>query len=554
MTQHDDMRANIILVDDEEMVRNLLSRALKADGHSVSVASTQKEAFELLDNRDCDLLIVDKNLPDGSGLSIVEGARNMSMDAEAIVITGYSDTDSAIQAVALGVFRYVRKPFDLDALRVDISRALETRKLRLALSNRTRQLEKTNEELRESIEREKEAEDRRIRAERLATIGSLAAGVAHEINNPLALLSMSIPYAVTELENHLKGRTIELDPERAVIALERLSRTLKPTHEAVELLMSLASDLHSLGRTEPVEPWPVKLADAVGSAVRLVRHNFKHKARLIVDVPHDLMVTGHSKRLVQVFINLLTNAARAIDEHDPGKNSVTIRGRKKSDEIVVEVSDTGVGIPAENLDKIFQRFFSVTAPMDEVQGSGIGLSIVREIMEEHSGSVEVRSERGKGTTFSLRFPLTSDHASGVSIPAVARADSGQMIRTRRTILFVDSAEGSIEAYEQSFGQLHDVYLARTPEQAMELLEEHNRELDAVVCELGGEEGHPMWDMFEKVRAQYHELASRFIFLGVPGEESRSAVAEGTQVLHKPVRPATLLAAVYRLQPRRPSSE
>ena len=95
--------AAILLVDDEEMVRNLLSRALRSDNHIVVTAGSKKEAFEQLSQTRFNLLIVDKNLPDGSGLSIVEGARNMGLDAEAIVITGYSDTDSAIQAVALGV-------------------------------------------------------------------------------------------------------------------------------------------------------------------------------------------------------------------------------------------------------------------------------------------------------------------------------------------------------------------------------------------------------------------------------------------------------------------
>ena len=162
--------AAILLVDDEEMVRNLLSRALRSDNHIVVTAGSKKEAFEQLSQTRFNLLIVDKNLPDGSGLSIVEGARNMGLDAEAIVITGYSDTDSAIQAVALGVFRYVRKPFDLDALRVDISRALETGRLRRALAQRTLELERSNADLHDAISKARDAENRRLQAERLRSL------------------------------------------------------------------------------------------------------------------------------------------------------------------------------------------------------------------------------------------------------------------------------------------------------------------------------------------------------------------------------------------------
>ncbi len=552
MNSRVDIPASILLVDDELVVRNLLGNALKSDGHNVVTVGTKKEAFQYFSKINFDLLIVDKNLPDGSGLEVISGARNLNMDAESILVTGYSDTDSAIEAITLGVFRYVLKPFDLDTLRVDIHQALEAGRLRTSLNDINLELERANFDLREAIVGMDESERRRMRAERLATVGSLAAGVAHEINNPLGLLSMIIPYTVSELGSLLESGAVEQKPEQSAAALARMNKSLRSAQEAVEFLMGLSSDLHSLGKPEQEHPTPVNLKDAAGSALRLIRHQLKNKATLVIDIPENLMVVGHSRRLVQVFINLLTNAGKAIIEEDaPGLNEIAIRGRLDDREIVIDVSDTGVGIPMENIDKIFTRFFTSTNPGEQI-GSGIGLSIVQEIIKEHGGSMAVSSEVGNGTTFTLRLPVITDRPETMGIRAVARTDATEMTRTRRKILFVDSETGNLKAYEESFGQLHDVHLSRTPQEARTLVDEINEDLDVIVCELVPGE-HPLADFHKNIVQEYSELKDRFIFLGDPSPLTDEGLEQGRNVLLKPIRPAVLLAAVYRIPPRRPSS-
>ena len=539
--------ATILLVDDEEMIRNLLSRALRSDKHNVVAVGTKKEAFEQLSQTRFHLLIIDKNLPDGSGLSVVEGARNMGLDAEAIVITGYSDTDSAIQAVALGVFRYVRKPFDLDALRTDIDRALETSSLRRALAQRTEQLEKSNADLHEALSMAHAAENRRVQTERLATIGYLAAGVAHEINNPLSMLSMSIPYAVSELDTMLRTQMVTAAPEQAIAELEMLAKALKGTQEAVEFLIGLSSDLHSLGKPVSPEPKPVKVIDAVGSALRLVRHLLKHKARIAVDVPEELTVLGQQRRLVQVFINLLSNAGRAIRDRGPDENEVSIRGRFEGQRAVIDVSDTGAGIAPEDLDHIFERFFT-TSDLTSLEGTGIGLAIVREIMDEHGGTIDVHSTVGEGTRFTLRLPNASDTSSRTAISAMPRSSTAGMVRARRKILFVDSDAENLAAYERSFGQMHSILLAHGPNEAAQIMNESGSEIDVVVCELPSDSSGPP-TCYQKVMAAQGDLASRVIFLGEPGAMADAARGNGLNVLYKPVRPAVLLAEIYKIPPR-----
>jgi signal transduction histidine kinase len=541
--------ATILLVDDEEMVRNLLSRALRSDNHIVVTVGTKKEAFEQLSQTRFQLLIIDKNLPDGSGLSVVEGARNMGLDAEAIVITGYSDTESAIQAVALGVFRYVRKPFDLDALRVDINRALETSRLRRALALRTGQLEKSNADLHEALSKAREAENRRLQTERLATIGYLAAGVAHEINNPLSMLSMSIPYAVSELDTILRTQMVTTAPDQAIGELETLAKALRRTQEAVEFLIGLSSDLHSLGKPLSPQPRPVKVIDAVGSALRLVRHQLKHKARIVVDLPEELTVLGQQRRLVQVFINLLTNAGRAIRDRGPEDNAISISGRLDGQRALIEVSDTGAGIAPEDLAHIFERFFTTGEPASS-EGTGIGLAIVREIIDEHGGTIEVHSNLGEGSRFTLRLPNASSVSSRTAISAVARPSSAAMVRTRRKILFVDSDAENLAAYERSFGQMHSILLAHGPAEAARIVGESESEIDVVVCELPAESGPQ--SCYQKIMSAPGDLASRVILIGEPGAAADAARDSGLVVLFKPVRPAVLLAEIYKIPPRSPS--
>ncbi len=544
--------ASILLVDDEESVRQLLGRALSADGHQVDSVGTLAGAIKLIDERDYSLLLIDKNLPDGSGLRIVERMRELERDCEAIVITGYSDTDSAIRAVALGVFRYVRKPFDLDALRLDINGALEIGRLRRNLERRTREIEQRNEELNEALQRIRESEQRRMRSERLATLGYLAAGVAHEINNPMSLLSMTIPYAANEIEiqlDRLESEDGKLDPQRIGESLRRLSRSLEPASEAIELLMSLASDLHTLGKTEPRAPRPVRLVEAAESSARLVRHQLKRKATLEIDLPPDLVVSGQQNRLIQVFINLLTNAARAIDKGGVEDNLVAIRGRREGDRAVIEVSDTGKGIPEPSRKMIFDRFFTEPASGQE-PGFGIGLSIVSEVIDDHGGEIAVESEENRGTTFTLSLPLMSDAAA--SSPAMAVVGSGgEMVRTRRTLLFVDPEPDNLSSYEKSFGQMHEVLLASDSDEARGVLQQRAEELDAVVCDLSGG-GDQLQRFFAETVAENADLEGRFIFLQAP--ESFEAVdVGGCKLLRKPVRPASLLAAIYEIPPRRPSS-
>ncbi|MCK9523433.1 MAG: ATP-binding protein [Proteobacteria bacterium] len=543
----------VLIVDDEEMIRVLLTRALQVDNIAATCASNYKDALAALKTSIPDLLIVDKNLPDGSGLDVIDASRTMGFDGEVILITGYSDTESAIQAVNLGVFRYIRKPFDLDALKVDVRRALETGRLRRELDNRTNELEKTNEDLRNALTKIQESEVRRAQSERLATIGSLAAGVAHEINNPLSLLAMTIPFATTELGAIFRDDAINAEPQKAAQSLAKVHKLLQPTQEALELLLVLSSDLHSLGRKDPPTPQPTRILDVVNSALRIVRHQIKHKAQIDIQIPDDLSINGQPNRLVQVFINLFTNAGRAIPKGNPDDNRISVSGYLDDTAVVVEVQDSGVGIPKENLDNIFARFFTWSTS-GEYEGSGIGLSIVKEVVSEHDGQINVVSEPGSGTAFYLRFPVLPMRKSHPPLSAVTPTEDTQYVRTRRTILFVDGDTENLNDYQKSFGQMHTVLTAHSTDEATEIIGEQADIIDVVVCHMMGQQD-AIPTLYADTIKHLAELKDRFVFIYASAESLPATTDEHKHLhLQAPVRPATLLATIYRIPPRRPSHD
>jgi two-component system NtrC family sensor kinase len=533
-----------LVVDDEEAIHSLLSRALISMDHSVLVAESVESAISHLASKEFDLLIVDKNLLDGSGLEVIEAAREKGHRSESIVITGYSDTDSSIEAVSLGVFRYLRKPFDLAALKLDINNALETGKLKQDLANRTNDLEKTNKELWLALKRVFESERRTRQAERLANIGYLSAGVAHEINNPLSLLSMIIPFVNAEFKTLITNLKDLTETNQLLPSLMQISSSLEPTQEAVEFLMRLASDLHSLGRTEKGHPQStVKLSEVTGSAMRLTRHQLKHKASVVLDVPDDLIVPGHASRLVQVFINLLTNAAKAIQEAEHEDNTLSITATASGEHVFIEVSDTGIGISKEHLDKIFEPFFTFSIEHGD-EGSGIGLAIVKEIIEEHGGSISVTSEEGKGSTFTIKLTRI---ASAIGQPALLTPEGVELTRGKRIILFVDSELPNLHAYQEAFGTMHDVLLASDIQEAMSILERQHQTIDVFVCSLP-KQGKAQDDFFNHLET-WPEMRERVIFVSEPGTLTDSAKDKGYRVLEKPVKLAFLLGNICRIPPR-----
>jgi signal transduction histidine kinase len=244
------------------------------------------------------------------------------------------------------------------------------------------------------ITQQRESEARLRLNERLAAIGMLAAGVAHEINNPLAFVSSNLGFIQTELR--------QLEQPEGVWS--ELLEAVAEAREGAERMRLIVQSLQSLSRGDPVSSHPVELHEVLDTSIHLVRDKVCSRARLVRDYGELPQVQGNAVQLAQVFVNLLVNAAQAMP---PSGGEIRLRTRvHDGSRVVVEVRDTGCGISPENLERIFEPFFT-TKPAGE--GTGMGLPISHEIIRSLGGELSVESTVGEGTTIRVLLPTVAEH-------------------------------------------------------------------------------------------------------------------------------------------------
>ena len=245
-------------------------------------------------------------------------------------------------------------------------------------------------------------------AERSAALSRLAAGVAHEVNNPLAVIAVNSTFAKEELAAHLEdltGQGVVLG-DAALGRVADLTRLLSAMDRAAWMVAKVVSDLRTLSLPPRQTTCVANVARAAGWAARSTSPLLDAVTQLVVDVPDDLCVATEDHRLGQVIVNLVTNAAQAMTDRDPSRNLVKLLARSHGARVLVEVSDNGAGIAEELLGRIFDPFFTTRAVG---VGAGLGLSIVNGIVTSVGGTVTVTSKLGAGTTFRLDLPA-ANHA------------------------------------------------------------------------------------------------------------------------------------------------
>jgi signal transduction histidine kinase/HAMP domain-containing protein len=265
---------------------------------------------------------------------------------------------------------------------------------------RTAELARANAQLTQSLEQLQATQSQLLFSDRLATIGQLAAGVGHEINNPLAFILSNLSYAQQVLNE--TGFT----PARP--QGEEMAEALAEAREGAERVRVIVQDLKMLARPDTEASGPVDLAQVLRSAAKLAAHEVRHRAQLVESMDGVPPVKGCGARLCQVFLNLIINAAHAIEPGQVEHNRISLTARAvDSEHVVVEVSDTGCGIAPEHLGRIFDPFFT-TKPAGV--GSGLGLPVCQRIITAHGGSISVASEPGRGTTFRITLPRVPPRA------------------------------------------------------------------------------------------------------------------------------------------------
>ncbi len=250
---------------------------------------------------------------------------------------------------------------------------------------------------------------RMMQMDRMITAGTLAAGVGHEINNPLSYVTTNLEFSSRSLKDLQESLDTPGDEQRHDIDHASLRRDIDVVIEAVDdaihggnRIRNIVKQLHTFSPDDNNSRRSTNLRSIIDSVVDIVSHKIRDRARLIiVDDDPPQAVDGAPSRLAQVFLNLLLNAIHAIDEGNVEENEIRIELAERDQWLVVEVSDTGAGIKEAQLPRIFDPFFT-TKPVDK--GSGLGLYICQQIVEAHDGRIEVESEPGRGTLFRVLLP------------------------------------------------------------------------------------------------------------------------------------------------------
>jgi PAS domain S-box-containing protein len=389
----------------------------------------------------------------------------------------------------------------------------------------------------EAEDRLREAQEKLLVATRLASVGTLAAGVAHEVNNPLAWVTSNLGYAL-EVLSARSGPELRGDLE--------LREALEEALQGADRIASIVKAMRSLGRPSDAEgPRATDVLAELHDALQMVRNQLVQRARLEVHVPERLPRTwARTNELGRVFLNVLVNAAQAIPEGRASENRIAVTVREQGADIVVEVADTGVGIPLQARDRIFEPFFTTKAVG---LGTGLGLSIARSIIEGAGGGIDFESEEGRGTTFRIRLPARTS-AAGVPAPApAAPARAERPRRTPRRVLVIDDEPLVRKALARMLSKVHEVTALGSASEALRRIDGGER-WDAILCDLMLPDVDGV-GFYEALEARRSDAIGRLAFVtgGAFGERATSFLAAHRVVaLSKPVEPAELLAVVERL--------
>lgn len=440
-------QGRLLVVDDEPFVLQLVSLQARGLGYQVETANSGPKALLRLRNNNkppIDLLLTDILMPKMDGLSLLEQARHLQPELEVIVISGQDEIKTAVAAMRRGARDYLQKPFSIQELEIALTKGMEHVRLQRRLSHQQEQLQRSHHELdqyhkqleklvaertaelatanhrlKEDIKArkraEKEARQRRrqlIEADKMASLGILVAGVAHEINNPNNFIAMNAPTLERIWRDLLPllARLEEDDePVRAAgLSLPELQRHIPELLNGISSgsrrINQIVKNLNDYARQSSADMnQEFTLEQVAQAALGLLASPLRQATRqLRVELNPELPpIKGNFQRIEQVMLNLLQNASQALESPEQGITVRTI-GADQANWIGLEVTDQGRGIGKRDLKRVQDPFFTTKR---DIGGTGLGLSISAGIMEEHGGRLEFASQPGEGTTVRAIFPL-----------------------------------------------------------------------------------------------------------------------------------------------------
>jgi PAS domain S-box-containing protein len=375
----------------------------------------------------------------------------------------------------------------------------------------------------QDVTKRRQMEVQLAQSDRLSSMGMLAAGVAHEINNPLTYtlynletLGESLPDLVLSMNRYRSVLIEQVGRERLHELVGDINDDFRPTFlgdilslvksatDGARRVRDIVHDLKVFSHVDDEHLYQVSVEAAVETAISMARNEIKYRAKLMKDYTKTPTVTANDGRLSQVFLNLLINAAQSIDEGDIDQNSIRVKIGSTDESVIVQISDTGKGIPPKDIKQLFDPFFT-TKPVGV--GSGLGLSICHQIVTSYNGRIEVESAVGEGTCFRVVLPVGEKARPR---PPDASGFSTTDSEHRGRILVIDDETEIRKAMTLMLGKAHDIVLASSGLEAQDTLERDDA-FDLILCDLMMPTMSGM-DLHEWLVREKPDAARRVVFI------------------------------------------
>ncbi len=416
----------------------------KKDIYTISLAANGNRGVKLVSEAKAAgnpfaVAFIDMKMPGLNGAETTQQIWDIDPCIKIVIVTAYSEytPDDIISVTGRDDIFYLRKPFNHEEI-LQFAKALTNewnleRKrdiLEISLKKANDAMADMNKDLKKKVQKQAAMI---VQAEKMASVGLLAAGVAHEINNPIAFINSNLSAVKTYfikitglydkfnmIQSYLSSlKTPESDDlvnqlvtfkeeNKIEMIFEDLDDLANESLDGVERVKTIVKDLKTFSHIDEAEFKEIDINKSIDTTLNMAKNEFKYKALIRKNYNDIPLIPCYPQKMSQVFMNLIINASQAIDEQGEIVIETTFesQGRRKEDQFVkISISDTGCGIPKENINSLFDPFFT-TKPVGT--GTGLGLSIVYEIISAHNGKIEVESHLGKGTTFTVFLPINEN--------------------------------------------------------------------------------------------------------------------------------------------------
>jgi signal transduction histidine kinase len=519
-----------LIVEDSEQDARLLLHELRRGGYDPTFerVDTPEAMSGALATQSWDIVLSDSHMPRFSAPAAFAMVKDMALDLPFIIVSGTLDEETAVSSLRAGAHDFIVK------------------------GAFARLLPAIERELREAAMRadRKKMHEQLLISERMASVGTLAAGVAHEINNPLAILVANLDFVSEQLTGmsalrrgatDAAGGTSDGSAPSLAATLAKLEQPVRDALEATERVRLIARDLKVFSRAgDEDRRGAVDVHGVLESSIRMASNEVRHRARLVRDYGKVPFVEANEARLGQVILNLIVNAAQAIPEGHAEANEIRLVTRMDGvGRVVIEVRDTGVGIPQSVISRIFDAFFT-TKPVGV--GTGLGLAICHRIVTAYGGEITVESQVGSGSVFRIALP-----AAPGEVAAVASTESETIRGRRGRILVVDDELMLCTTIERILAGEHEVTTVTAANDAFQRVIGGER-FDVILCDMMMPEMTGM-DLHRELLVIAPDQAERMVFMtgGAFTENARQFLTQSTNPsIEKPFKAAKLRQMVQNL--------